>query len=55
MIEPILLKKNDITIALYGIGYMKDSKFFKLLKSNKVQFKVAPNQSDSLFNILVIH
>lgn len=55
VVEPILLKKYGITIALYGIGYMKDSKMAKLLKNNKVQFTRPAQQPESLFNILVIH
>lgn len=33
---PILLKKNDVNVAIYGIGSMNDDRLFRLFQEEKV-------------------
>lgn len=55
---PILLRKNDINVAIYGIGSMNDDRLFRLFQEEKVTFQIPePSEidTDDLFSILVLH
>lgn len=51
-IEPIVLEKNGIKIALYGIGFIPDQKLKAAFDRNDVLFSDPPSDS---FNVLVVH
>ena len=51
VVEPILIEKGDIKVAVYGIGYIKDSRMYKMLQENKIKFK----RVDGYFSILMVH
>lgn len=51
-IEPIIFKSNDINIAIYGFGYIKDRKLFKLINSNEITYKKLEGK---YYNILIVH
>lgn len=53
---PIIFTKGDTVIALYGIGYMKDKHFHKMLEDKAIEF-VKPSELgyDKTVSILVIH
>ncbi|KAL4438133.1 hypothetical protein ABPG74_016912 [Tetrahymena malaccensis] len=55
-VTPIIFEKGNTTIALYGIGYLKDKYFHKMLEDGKIEF-VKPEQMGykNTVNILVIH
>lgn len=33
---PIILQKNDVNVAIYGIGSMNDDRLFRLFQEEKV-------------------
>lgn len=52
LIEPIVLEKNKIKLALYGLGFIPDYKLKMALEKNEVSFSEPPGDT---FNILVVH
>ncbi len=52
-VSPLLFQKGMTKIALYGIGYMKDSSFNLAFEKKRVKF-LRPEGSE-WFNILVLH
>ncbi|KZS02945.1 Double-strand break repair protein MRE11A [Daphnia magna] len=53
--QPILLKKGDTFVSIYGIGSMNDDRLFRLFQEEKVFFEVPAELEDEWFNILVLH
>lgn len=53
-LNPIVLKKQDTKIAIYGIGNMKEDKLNQMLLENKIIFERPENCKDYVF-ILVVH
>jgi double-strand break repair protein MRE11 len=53
-ISPILLKKNDIRLALYGLGNIRDPSLHRSFTLNKVGF-VRPRNEKEYFNLMVLH
>uniref|UniRef100_A0AC35TIW7 Mre11_DNA_bind domain-containing protein n=1 Tax=Rhabditophanes sp. KR3021 TaxID=114890 RepID=A0AC35TIW7_9BILA len=53
-INPILLKKGETRIALYGIGSQRDDRLHRAFEIGKVVFN-QPKDGHSYFNILVLH
>lgn len=51
-IEPIVLDKNGIKIALYGIGFIPDQKLRAAFEKNELFFLEPPKDT---FNVLVVH
>lgn len=51
-IEPIVLRKGNIKLALYGIGFVPDQKLKVALENKDIVFAKPPNDT---FNILVVH
>lgn len=51
-VEPIILIKGDIKLAIYGMGFLPDRKLKLLFEKGKVEFKKPPKDS---FNILITH
>jgi double-strand break repair protein MRE11 len=54
ILNPIVLKKQDTKIAIYGIGNMKEDKLNQMLLENKIIFERPQNSKDYVF-ILVVH
>lgn len=52
VIDPIILEKGDIKIALYGIGFIPDHKLKNAFDSGEITFSDPPEDS---FNVLVVH
>ena len=67
-IDPILIKKGDTHLALYGLGSMRDERLNRMWQSQKVQFarpttttesssdnNVQPPTPPSWFNLFALH
>lgn len=52
VIEPIVLQKNQVKIALYGLGFIPDYKLKMAFEKGEVIFMEPPRDS---FNVLVVH
>ncbi|KAG8845291.1 meiotic recombination [Tulasnella sp. 330] len=53
-IKPVLLRKGQTQLALYGIGNVKDQRMHFELRSNRVRMFM-PRNKDDWFNILLVH
>ena len=56
-ITPILLRKQDTTIAIYGLGAVRDERLNRMWNQKKVKF-VRPTEDqgqESFFNIFILH
>ncbi|KAG9030676.1 meiotic recombination [Tulasnella sp. JGI-2019a] len=53
-IKPVLLRKGQTQLALYGVGNVKDQRMHFELRSNRVRMFM-PRNKDDWFNILVVH
>lgn len=51
---PIIFKKGNTTIAVYGIGNIKDERLYIALQNKRVKFH-GSEDSESRFNILIVH
>ncbi|KEP62238.1 UNVERIFIED_CONTAM: Mre11 DNA-binding domain-containing protein [Hammondia hammondi] len=59
-IKPILIKKGQTKVAIYGVGWIRDARLHRAFNSGKVRFLVpsASDGEDSVddwFNIMVVH
>ena len=54
-IYPILLRKGETTVALYGLGAVRDERLQKLFQANRVTFYQPDDMSTDLFNMFVLH
>lgn len=53
-ISPVLLKKGDTRLALYGLSHLKDQRLSRLFKDDKVVIECLPD-GDDWFNLMVLH
>ena len=53
-VKPVLLKKGNSKLALYGIGNVKDQRMHFELRSNRVRMFM-PRDKDDWFNVLLLH
>ncbi|KAG8902357.1 meiotic recombination [Tulasnella sp. 403] len=53
-IKPVLLRKGQTQLALYGVGNVKDQRMHFELRSNRVRMYM-PRNKDDWFNILLVH
>ncbi|KAH7925347.1 DNA repair exonuclease [Leucogyrophana mollusca] len=53
-IRPVLLRKGDTHLGLYGVGNVKDQRMHFELRSNRVRMYM-PRNKDDWFNILLLH
>ncbi|EJD05327.1 DNA repair exonuclease [Fomitiporia mediterranea MF3/22] len=53
-VKPVLLKKGDTRLGLYGIGNVKDARMHFELRSNRVRMFM-PRDKQEWFNILLLH
>lgn len=54
-VRPILLRKGDTKIALYGMGNIKDERLLYELESNHVCMYRPAEDPEEWFNLLVVH
>ncbi|GBP07522.1 Double-strand break repair protein MRE11 [Eumeta japonica] len=52
-IAPVLLRKGVTTLALYGLGFLKDQRLSRLFKDSKVEMQRF--DADDVFSLLVLH
>ena len=53
-VRPVLLRKGNTRLGLYGVGNVKDQRMHFELRSNRVRMYM-PKDKDSWFNILLLH
>ena len=53
-VKPVLLKKGNTRLGLYGIGNVKDARLHFELRSNRVRMYM-PRDKQDWFNILLLH
>ena len=53
-IRPVLLRKGNTNLGLYGVGNIKDQRMHFELRSNRVRMFM-PRDKDNWFNIFLIH
>ncbi|KAI0330035.1 DNA repair exonuclease [Cubamyces sp. BRFM 1775] len=53
-VKPVLLRKGNTRLGLYGIGNVKDQRMHFELRSNRVRMYM-PRDKDSWFNMLLLH
>uniref|UniRef100_A0A8C2C940 Double-strand break repair protein MRE11 n=1 Tax=Cyprinus carpio TaxID=7962 RepID=A0A8C2C940_CYPCA len=54
-ISPVLLKKGNTRIALYGIGSIPDERLYRMFINNQVTMLRPREDEDGWFNLFVIH
>lgn len=53
-VEPLLLKKNEHKVALYGIGSLPEERLHRLFLHEKISFS-EPDDPETWFKIFVVH
>jgi len=53
-IRPVLLRKGQTHLGLYGVGNIKDARMHVELRSNRVRMFM-PKDKEAWFNILLLH
>ena len=53
-VRPVLLRKGNSRLALYGVGNVKDQRMHFELRSNRVRMFM-PKDKEEWFNILLLH
>ena len=53
-VSPILIKKGDTHLALYGLGSMRDERLNRMWRQNKVTF-LKPAEDKQWFNLFALH
>jgi len=53
-VRPVLLRKGNTHLGLYGVGNVKDARMHFELRSNRVRMFM-PRDKDKWFNIMLIH
>jgi len=54
-INPILLKKGQSRLALYGLGNVRDERLHRTFKNKKVQMMKPNEYENEWFNLMVLH
>jgi len=54
-VRPVLLRKGNVKVAMYGLSHVKDERLHRLFRENKVCFETPSEDPESWFNILVLH
>ncbi|MFH4975789.1 hypothetical protein AB6A40_002498 [Gnathostoma spinigerum] len=54
-ITPILLRKGQTNLAIYGIGSQRDDRLCRAFREEKISFLRPREDTESWFNILVLH
>ncbi|VDB85137.1 unnamed protein product [Peniophora sp. CBMAI 1063] len=53
-VRPVLLRKGDTKLGLYGVGNVKDARMHYELRSNRVRMYM-PRDKNEWFNLMVVH
>ncbi|EIN14449.1 DNA repair exonuclease [Punctularia strigosozonata HHB-11173 SS5] len=53
-VKPVLLRKGNTRLGLYGVGNVKDQRMHFELRSNRVRMFM-PKDKDDWFNVLLVH
>lgn len=54
-VKPLLLRKGDTLLALYGLGWARDRRLHYLFRDKKVAFSRPAEETDRWFNLMVVH
>ncbi len=54
-VSPLLLKKGNTCLALYGLGSCRDERLHRMFRKGKVKFLRPSEGQKDWFNILVLH
>lgn len=54
-IEPILMKKGQSQLALYGLSHIHDNRLARLFQDKKVTMQQPDERSGKWFNLMVLH
>ncbi|CDO93034.1 unnamed protein product [Kluyveromyces dobzhanskii CBS 2104] len=54
-VSPLLFKKGNTMLALYGLASVRDERLFRTFKEGKVRFNVPESQDGELFNLMCVH
>lgn len=54
-ISPLLMRKGETYLALFGLSHIPDDRLSRLFQSNKVNFFRPKEQTDQWFNMFVLH
>lgn len=54
-LKPILLRKGQTQMALYGLSHIHDNRLARLFRDSKVVMERTPENSGEWFNMLVLH
>lgn len=54
-VDPILLKKGETKLALYGFDSVRDERLFRTFRAGKVRFSRPATNEDDYFNLIAVH
>lgn len=54
-IDPILLRKGESQLAIYGLSHIHDNRLARIFRDSKVMINVPDERSGEWFNIMVLH
>lgn len=54
-LSPLLMRKGQVLLALYGLGWIRDERLHRLFREGKVRTLRPREWTDSWFNLLVLH
>ncbi|CCE63968.1 hypothetical protein TPHA_0G01310 [Tetrapisispora phaffii CBS 4417] len=54
-VPPLLFKKGETKLALYGLASVRDERLFRTFKEGNVTFEVPDMEGDEWFNIMCVH
>ena len=54
-VEPLVIIKGSIKVALYGVGFLRYDRMDKLFSKNNINFLGTDEDKDKNFNIFVLH
>lgn len=55
VVTPILIEKEGIRVALYGMASVRDERLYRTFRDNKVKFLRPKEEPELWYNILVVH
>ena len=54
-VNPLLFKKGEAKLALYGMSSVKDERLHRLFRENAVKLLRPEEDTEAWFNLLVLH
>ena len=55
VVTPLLLKKGQTRLALYGLSNVRDERLYRSFKQGKIKFKRPIESQDEWFNLIAVH